>query len=99
MRATARPTICWRSRSARSRVPAIKHVDGLVKLIFGEPYGQLLGAHLIGAEATELLAELGLAMRLEATNEEILATIHAHPTLSEMVFESAGAAYGVSANI
>ena len=85
--------------AASGKAAAIKHLDGLVKLIFGEPYGQLLGAHLIGAEATELLAELGLAMRLEATNEEILATIHAHPTLSEMVFESAGAAYGVSANI
>jgi dihydrolipoamide dehydrogenase len=85
--------------AASGKAAAIKHLDGMVKLIFGEPYGQLLGAHLIGAEATELLAELGLAMRLEATNEEILATIHAHPTLSEMVFESAGAAYGVSANI
>jgi dihydrolipoamide dehydrogenase len=85
--------------AASGKAAAIKHLDGMVKLIFGEPYGQLLGAHLIGAEATELLAELGLAMRMEATNEEILATIHAHPTLSEMVFESAGAAYGVSANL
>ena len=85
--------------AASGKAAAIKHLDGLVKLIFGEPYGQLLGAHLIGAEATELLAELGLAMRLEATNEELLATIHAHPTLSEMVFEATGAAYGVSANI
>jgi dihydrolipoamide dehydrogenase len=85
--------------AASGKATAIKHLDGMVKLIFGEPYGQLLGAHLIGAEATELLAELGLAMRLEATNEEILATIHAHPTLSEMVFESAGAAYGVTANL
>ncbi|MFI5399807.1 MAG: dihydrolipoyl dehydrogenase [SAR324 cluster bacterium] len=85
--------------AASGKAAAIKHLDGLVKLIFAEPYGQLLGAHLIGAEATELLAELGLAMRVEATHEEILATIHAHPTLSEMVFEATGAAYGVSANI
>lgn len=85
--------------AASGKAAALKHLDGLVKLIFAEPYGQLLGAHLIGAEATELLAELGLAMRLEATHEEILATIHAHPTLSEMVFEAAGAAYGLSANI
>jgi dihydrolipoamide dehydrogenase len=85
--------------AASGKAAAIKHLDGLVKLIFGEPHGQLLGAHLIGAEATELLAELGLAMRLEATHEEILATVHAHPTLSEMVFEATGAAYGVSANI
>jgi dihydrolipoamide dehydrogenase len=85
--------------AASGKAAAIKHLDGLVKLIYGEPHGQLLGAHLIGAEATELLAELGVAMRLEATHEEILATIHAHPTLSEMVFEATGAAYGVSANI
>src|SRR5262249_45481372 len=48
--------------AASGKAAAIKHLDGMVKLIFGEPYGQLLGAHLIGAEATELLAELGLAM-------------------------------------
>jgi dihydrolipoamide dehydrogenase len=85
--------------AASGKANAIKHLEGLVKLIFGEPYGQLLGAHLIGAEATELIAELGLAMKLEATNEEVLATVHAHPTLSEMIFEAAGAAYGQSANI
>ena len=73
--------------------------DGMVKLLFGEPYGQLLGAHLIGAEVTELIAELGLAMRLEATYEEILATVHAHPTLSEAVFEATGVAYGLSPNL
>jgi len=85
--------------AANGKANGIKHLDGFVKLIFGEPYGQLLGAHLIGSEATELLAELGLAMKMEATNEEIMATIHAHPTLSEMVFEATGQAYGVSANI
>jgi dihydrolipoamide dehydrogenase len=85
--------------AANGKANGIQHLDGFVKLLFGESYGQLLGAHLIGAEATELLAELGLAMRLEATNEEILATIHAHPTLSEMVVEATGQAYGVSANI
>ncbi|HEX7928799.1 MAG TPA: dihydrolipoyl dehydrogenase, partial [bacterium] len=85
--------------AANGKANGLKHLDGFVKLIFGEPYGQLLGAHMIGAESTELLAELGLAMKLEATNEEILATIHAHPTLSEMVFEATGQAYGESANI
>ena len=85
--------------AANGKANGIKHLDGFVKLLFGEPYGQLLGAHLIGAEATELLAELGLAMKLEATNEEILATIHAHPTLSEMVLEATGVAYGVSPNL
>jgi len=54
---------------------------------------------MIGPEVTELLAELGLAMRLESTYEELLATIHAHPTLSEAVFEAVGVAYGTSANL
>ena len=84
--------------AASGKANAIRHLEGQVKLIFGEPYGQLLGAHLIGPDVTELVAELGLAMRLEATYEEILATIHAHPTLSEAVFEATGAAYGLSAN-
>jgi dihydrolipoamide dehydrogenase len=85
--------------SASGKAAAIRHQEGLVKLIFGRPYGQLLGAHLIGPEVTELIAELGLAMRLEATNEEILATIHAHPTLSETIFEATGVAYATSANL
>ncbi len=85
--------------AASGKANASRHLDGTVKLIFGEPYGQLLGAHLIGAEVTELIAELGLAMRLEATYEEILATVHAHPTLSESVFEATGVAFGVSPNL
>lgn len=85
--------------AASGKANAIRHLEGQVKLIFGEPYGQLLGAHLIGPEVTELIAELGLAMRLEATYEEILATIHAHPTLSEAIFEATGAAYGLGANL
>ena len=85
--------------AASGKANASRHLDGMVKLIFGEPYGQLLGAHLIGAEVTELIAELGLAMRLEATYEEILATVHAHPTLSESVFEATGVAYGLSSNL
>jgi dihydrolipoamide dehydrogenase len=85
--------------AGNGKATALRHTDGMVKLIFGEPYGQLLGAHLIGPDVTELLAELGLAMRLEATHEELLATIHAHPTLSEAVFEAVGVAYGSSANL
>lgn len=83
---------------ASGKATAIGHTEGMVKLLFGEPHGQLLGAHLIGPEVTELLAELGLAMKLEATYQEILATIHAHPTLSEAVFEAVGVAYNKSAN-
>ena len=84
--------------AASGKANAIRHLEGMVKLIFGEPHGQLLGAHLVGPDVTELMAELGLAMRLEATYEEVLATVHAHPTLSEAVFEATGVAYGVSAN-
>lgn len=68
--------------------------EGFVKMIISEPEGELLGAHIIGAEATEMVAELGVAMTLEATYEEIEATIHAHPTLSEAVHEASAAAFG-----
>ena len=68
-------------------------------MIFGEPHGELLGAHIIGAEATELIAELGLAITLEATRDEIEATIHAHPTMSESVHEAAGVAFGHAIHI
>ncbi|MCE0497524.1 MAG: dihydrolipoyl dehydrogenase [Methylacidiphilales bacterium] len=68
--------------------------EGFVKLILGEPHGEILGAHIIGAEATELIAELGLAITLEATTDELGVTIHAHPTLTEMVHEAALAGEG-----
>jgi len=70
-----------------------------VKLIFGEQHGELLGAHIIGHGATELIAELGLAIEMEATYEEIQGTIHAHPTLSEAVMEASHAAFGHAIHI
>ncbi|TSA25052.1 dihydrolipoyl dehydrogenase [bacterium] len=73
---------------------AIGATEGTVKLIFDEKYGELLGAHIFGAEATELIAELVLARALETTNEEIHRTMHAHPTLSEAIMEAAGDAFG-----
>lgn len=85
--------------SASGKARAIGHTDGMVKLIIGEKYGELLGAHIIGAEATEMLAELGLAMKLEATWEEIARTVHAHPTLSEAVMEAAWDTHGMSPHI
>jgi dihydrolipoamide dehydrogenase len=78
---------------------AIGATEGLVKLIFDEKYGELLGAHIIGAEATEMIAELVLARALESTNEEIQRTMHAHPTLSEAIMEAAGDAFGQAINI
>ena len=73
--------------------------DGFVKIIFDEKYGELLGAHIIGAEATELIAELGIAKTMEATFESIVKTVHAHPTLAESVMEAAANAYGESIHI
>jgi dihydrolipoamide dehydrogenase len=84
---------------ASGKARAVGETDGFVKLLFGEPHGELIGAHIIGAEATELIAELGLAIGLEATYEEIEETIHAHPTLSEAVHEATAAAYGEAIHI
>lgn len=71
----------------------------LLKLIFGEQHGELIGAHIVGPEATEMIAELGLAINSELTKDEIEATIHAHPTLSEAVHEATGVAYGHAIHI
>ncbi len=78
---------------------AIGETEGMVKLIFDAKYGELLGAHISGSEATEMIAELALAKKLEATGKSIFHTVHAHPTLSEAVMEAAAAAYGEAINI
>ena len=78
---------------------AIGETEGQVKLIFDEKYGELLGAHIVGSEATEMIAELVTAKALETTYEELWRTMHAHPTLAEAVMEAAGNAYGVSIHI
>jgi dihydrolipoamide dehydrogenase len=84
---------------ALGKARAIGETDGFVKLIVGEPHGEILGAHIIGSEATEMIAELGLAMTLEATIDEIEETIHAHPTLSEGVREAVEVAAGHAIHI
>lgn len=71
---------------------AAAHTDGFVKIIRSLPRGEILGAHIMGDAATELIGELSLARRLEATTEELIATIHAHPTMHEAVHEAALAA-------
>jgi dihydrolipoamide dehydrogenase len=68
--------------------------DGFAKLLYGKEHGELLGAHIIGENATELIAEMGLALDQELTAEEIHATIHAHPTMSEVIHEATLAAEG-----
>ena len=75
---------------------AMGNTTGLVKLVFDAKYGELLGAHIVGSEATELISELGVAKGLEATWEDIAMTVHAHPTLSEAIMEAALDAFGSS---
>jgi dihydrolipoamide dehydrogenase len=85
--------------SASGKARATGETDGLVKLVFDAKYGELLGAHILGSEATEMIAELGLAKNLEATYQEIFKTVHAHPTLSEAIMEAAAAAAGEAINL
>lgn len=79
--------------TASGKASAAGEKDGFVKLIFDEKYGELLGAHLIGANVTEMIAELVVAKKLETTGHELIKSIHPHPTMSEAVMEAAAAAY------
>ena len=79
---------------ASGKAVAAGEPEGFVKLILSEPHGEILGAHIIGSEATELIAEIGLGIALEATVEELGTTIHAHPTLAEIIHEAALAGEG-----
>jgi dihydrolipoamide dehydrogenase len=80
--------------SASGKAKAGGNADGFVKLIFDAKYGELLGAHMIGANVTEMIAELVVARKLETTGHEIIKAVHPHPTMSEAVMEAAAAAYG-----
>jgi dihydrolipoamide dehydrogenase len=84
---------------ASGKALATGESEGFVKLLYGEEHGELIGAHIIGNEATELIAEMSLAITMEATHEEIEATIHAHPTLSEAIHEATGQAFGHAIHI
>lgn len=75
--------------TASGKAQAIGDTRGFVKIITDAKYGEILGVSMVGEAVTELLAEMGLAKRLEATGDEIIATMHAHPTLSEAVHEAA----------
>jgi len=85
--------------TASGKAHGIGEAKGFVKLIFDAKYGEILGAHMIGPDVTEMIAEIGLARSLEATAPTIFKTIHAHPTLSEAVMEAAANAWGESVNI
>jgi len=80
--------------TASGKASAAGEKDGFVKLIFDAQYGELLGAHLIGANVTEMIGELVVAKKLETTGHEIIKSIHPHPTMSEAIMEAAVAAYG-----
>ena len=79
--------------SASGKASAAGQKDGFVKLIFDAKYGELLGAHLIGGNVTEMIAELVVAKKLEITGHELIKSIHPHPTMSEAIMEAAAAAY------
>lgn len=84
--------------TANGKANGIGKTEGFVKLVFDAKYGELLGAHMIGDNVTELIGELGLARTLEATGPTIFKTVHAHPTLHEAVMEAAAEAWGESVN-
>lgn len=84
---------------ASGRAQAADETEGFVKLVFDAKHGELLGAHLLGSQATELIAELVMAKKLEATEEEIIHAMHPHPTFSEAVMEAAGQGLGESIHI
>jgi len=84
---------------ASGKAFAVGERSGFVKLIFDAKYDELLGAHIIGSEATELIAELVMAREMEATGESIIKTVHAHPTLSESIMEAAALAHGEAIHI
>jgi len=77
------------SLKSHGKAIATGATEGFVKLLASKPYGEILGAHIIGNSASELIAEIGLAIRLEATVEDIISTMHAHPTMAEAIHEAA----------
>ncbi|WP_339704918.1 dihydrolipoyl dehydrogenase [Algoriphagus aquimarinus] len=79
--------------SASGKASAAGAKDGFVKLVFDKKYGELLGAHMIGANVTEMIAEIVAIRKLETTGHEIIKTVHPHPTMSEAIMEAAAAAY------
>jgi len=80
--------------TASGKASAAGNKDGFIKVIFDAKYGEWLGAHFIGENVTEMIAEVVVARKLETTGHEILKSVHPHPTMSEAVMEAVAAAYG-----
>jgi dihydrolipoamide dehydrogenase len=83
---------------ANSRASIVGQHEGFIKIVSDAEHGEILGVHIIGPQATELIAEAVAAMELEATVEDLMWTIHAHPTLAEAMFDAANGVYGLAIN-
>jgi dihydrolipoamide dehydrogenase len=84
---------------ASGRALASAETEGFAKIVYDETHGEILGAHLIGSQATELIAEVVMARRLEATIEDLIEAMHPHPTYSEAIMEAAGQGQGVTVHL
>jgi len=84
--------------TANSRASIVGQHEGFIKIVSDAKYGEILGVHIIGPQATELIAEAVAAMELEATAEDLMWTIHAHPTLAEAMLDAANSVYGMAIN-
>ena len=84
--------------TANSRASIVGQHDGFIKIVSDAEYGEILGVHIIGPQATELIAEAVAAIQLEATVEELMWTIHAHPTLAEAMLDASNSVYGMAIN-
>ena len=84
--------------TANSRASIVGQHEGFIKIVSDAKYGELLGVHIIGPQATELIAEAVTAMELEATVEDLMWTIHAHPTLAEAMLDASNSVYGLAIN-
>jgi dihydrolipoamide dehydrogenase len=85
--------------TANSRASIVGEHDGFIKIVSDSKYGEILGVHIIGPQATELISEAVTAMELEATVEDLMWTIHAHPTLAEAMLDASNSVYGLAINM
>ena len=85
--------------TANSRASIVGQHEGFIKIVSDSIYGEILGVHIIGPQATELIAEAVTAMELEGTVEDLMWTIHAHPTLAEAMLDASNSVYGLAINM
>jgi dihydrolipoamide dehydrogenase len=84
--------------TANSRASIVGQPEGFIKIVSDSKYGEILGVHIIGPQATELIAEAVAAMEAESTVNDLMWTIHAHPTLSEAMLDASNSVYGLAIN-